>query len=441
MGDLSIAAARRGCTPSPATRALSLRTCMVAGEYRRRRGPLRLAWHLFFHRVLKRVRPRMDDTRQCAPRRGARSGPRLGMLRHLPAPSRPRRPVLAPRMGRPAPRTRTERRGLPLHRRSAIWLASIERRVDRGRAAREAGAPIRENRGKTCRAGLWALVAPSRTTSSSGCTGGRTSLLAPTSLLRLDRDPPLMLLFLFRLTGHPVDGEPGAEEPRRRLPPVPGGGERVRSPPSEVRRPEFRNRPSQRFEVGGWKLEVYFKPQTSNFKPGRSPMSIGIALAERGLRSRLASRGLRHPQACSSKGWLEERSATCSLGTSSSGRSVDGPVAPVPEKANEQHYEVPADFFERRRSASHLKYSSALLAGQRQSSRSTRRSATMLALTCERAQISRTARRSWSWAAAGARSRCGWREHFPNARRSRRCRTAPSQREFILEALAGQRAK
>jgi len=62
----------------------------------------------------------------------------------------------------------------------------------------------------------------------------------------------------------------------------------------------------------------------------------------------------------------------------------EGPVAPVPEKANEQHYEVPAEFFELAL-GKNLKYSSALFEPGTEDLDSAE--AAMLELSCQRAGI------------------------------------------------------
>lgn len=66
------------------------------------------------------------------------------------------------------------------------------------------------------------------------------------------------------------------------------------------------------------------------------------------------------------------------------GEMCAGPVAPVPEKANEQHYEVPAGFFERVL-GERLKYSSCYF--DEDCATLDQAEDAMLALTCERAEI------------------------------------------------------
>lgn len=106
----------------------------------------------------------------------------------------------------------------------------------------------------------------------------------------------------------------------------------------------------------------------------------------------------------------------------------NAPVALVPEKANEQHYEVPAAFFETVLGP-HLKYSSCFYGSPETSIAEAE--ATMLAMTCERAGL-----------ADGQRVLelgCGWgslslwmAEHYPNSRIVGISNSA-SQREHILD--------
>jgi cyclopropane-fatty-acyl-phospholipid synthase len=105
-----------------------------------------------------------------------------------------------------------------------------------------------------------------------------------------------------------------------------------------------------------------------------------------------------------------------------------GPVAPVPDKANEQHYEVPADFFHLVLGR-HLKYSSAYY--PEELTTLDQAEAAMLALTAERAQL-----------ADGQEILelgCGWgslslwmAERFPAARIVSVSNSA-TQREWITE--------
>jgi len=105
------------------------------------------------------------------------------------------------------------------------------------------------------------------------------------------------------------------------------------------------------------------------------------------------------------------------------------PVAPVPEKANEQHYELPPRFFELVLGR-HLKYSSAFY--PRAESTLDEAEAAMLALTCERADL-----------ADGQRVLelgCGWgsltlwmAERYPASRVLAVSNSAP-QREHVLAA-------
>lgn len=103
-----------------------------------------------------------------------------------------------------------------------------------------------------------------------------------------------------------------------------------------------------------------------------------------------------------------------------------GPVAPVPDKANEQHYEVPPEFFHLVLGR-HLKYSSAFY--PQKDSTLDEAEAAMLALTCERADL-----------APGQEILelgCGWgslslwmAEHYPDCRILAVSNSAP-QREWI----------
>ncbi|MEZ5977654.1 MAG: cyclopropane-fatty-acyl-phospholipid synthase family protein [Planctomycetota bacterium] len=110
---------------------------------------------------------------------------------------------------------------------------------------------------------------------------------------------------------------------------------------------------------------------------------------------------------------------------------ADAPVAPVPEKANEQHYEVPPDFY-RLALGPRLKYSSAYYADERTTLAEAEEA--MLALTCERAGL-----------ADGQEILelgCGWGsltlwmgEKYPGARITAVSNSAP-QREFVLARAA-----
>jgi len=105
-----------------------------------------------------------------------------------------------------------------------------------------------------------------------------------------------------------------------------------------------------------------------------------------------------------------------------------GPIAPVPEKANEQHYEVPPAFFEHVL-GHHLKYSSAYWPDNVTSLSDAE--AAMLDLTCRRAGIED----GQSILELG----CGWGSltlwiatHFPRCNVTAVSNSAP-QREFIME--------
>jgi len=157
-------------------------------------------------------------------------------------------------------------------------------------------------------------------------------------------------------------------------------------------------------------------------------MSIAIELAERGLLPDALTRlGIRR---LLDQRLAEERAAQPRPDFRQSLR--DGPVAPVPEKANEQHYEVPAEFFVGALGR-HLKYSSAYWPVGVDTLDEAE--ATMLALTCERAAIED----GQEILELG----CGWgsltlwmAEHYPNARITAVSNSA-SQREFILGRSPG----
>lgn len=112
-------------------------------------------------------------------------------------------------------------------------------------------------------------------------------------------------------------------------------------------------------------------------------------------------------------------------------QTLAGPIALVPEKANEQHYELPPDFFGLVLGP-RLKYSCAYFDSASTSLAEAEES--MLALTCRRAQI-----------ADGQRILdlgCGWgslslwiAEHYPNAR-VLGVSNSKDQREFILGECA-----
>lgn len=151
-------------------------------------------------------------------------------------------------------------------------------------------------------------------------------------------------------------------------------------------------------------------------------MSIGIALAERGLvpdwMTRAGIRGLLRTRLKEERTAQPREEFKLSL--------VDGPVAPVPEKANEQHYEVPAEFFELCL-GKHLKYSSALFVNGNESLDEAERA--MLDLTCKRAQLED----GQEILELG----CGWgsltlfmARRFPNAKITAVSNSA-GQREFI----------
>ena len=105
----------------------------------------------------------------------------------------------------------------------------------------------------------------------------------------------------------------------------------------------------------------------------------------------------------------------------------ESPIALVPEKANEQHYEVPPDFF-KLALGKHLKYSSCYYPNGVSTLDDAERE--MLQLTCERAEI----HGNMDILELG----CGWgsltlymAEHFPESRITAVSNSA-DQREFIL---------
>ncbi|MEM8882564.1 MAG: cyclopropane-fatty-acyl-phospholipid synthase family protein [Planctomycetota bacterium] len=157
-------------------------------------------------------------------------------------------------------------------------------------------------------------------------------------------------------------------------------------------------------------------------------MSIGISLAERGLLpdtlTRYGIRRLLRSRLAEEK-QLQPRDAFR--------RSLrDGPVAPLPEKANEQHYEVPAEFFVGALGR-HLKYSSAYW--DEDCGSLDEAEAKMLALTCERADLED----GMEILELG----CGWgsltlwmAEHYPNAKITA-VSNSNSQREHIMSRSPG----
>ena len=108
-----------------------------------------------------------------------------------------------------------------------------------------------------------------------------------------------------------------------------------------------------------------------------------------------------------------------------------GPVAPLPEKANEQHYELPPDFM-RLALGPRMKYSCALYETGAETLAEAEEA--MLALTCERAELSDGQR--------VLELGCGWgslslwmAENYPKSRITAVSNSAP-QREFILARAA-----
>ena len=90
-----------------------------------------------------------------------------------------------------------------------------------------------------------------------------------------------------------------------------------------------------------------------------------------------------------------------------------GPIAEVPERANQQHYELPAEFFTLFLGPRH-KYSCAFWAAGVERPR--RRRGGDAAAHVRARRRSRTGWTSSTSAAAGARSRCGSASSYPNAR-------------------------
>ena len=111
-----------------------------------------------------------------------------------------------------------------------------------------------------------------------------------------------------------------------------------------------------------------------------------------------------------------------------------GPIAPVPEKANEQHYELPPEFFAAVLGP-HRKYSSLLLADGDDHVGRSRSGGARESPASE--PISPMARRFWNSAAAGVRCRCGWPNGIASSRITAVSNSAP-QRRFI-EAEAASR--
>jgi cyclopropane-fatty-acyl-phospholipid synthase len=118
------------------------------------------------------------------------------------------------------------------------------------------------------------------------------------------------------------------------------------------------------------------------------------------------------------------------------GAMNSGPVAPVPHKANEQHYEVPAEFF-RHVLGKHRKYSSCYWGSD--TADLDRAESAALALTCHRAEI-RPGMRILDLG-------CGWgslslwmARHFPDCR-ILAVTNSHSQREYIMQEALEQKLK
>lgn len=171
-------------------------------------------------------------------------------------------------------------------------------------------------------------------------------------------------------------------------------------------------------------------------------MNLSLALADRGLipdaalrfgirrllRQRLREQALRwgngnqHAYSQAMESWLESMRG--------------GPVAPLPDKANEQHYEIPPAFF-RLALGSHLKYSSALYADP-----SVAPSAAEPLQDAEQRMLATTALRArLENGQQILELGCGWgsltlwmAEHFPAARITAVSNSAP-QRQHIESEL------
>jgi steroid 5-alpha reductase family enzyme len=172
--------------------ALSLRVLVAGGAGA---WSVRLAWHLWFHRVLKET---SEDGRYAAMRETWADRAQIGMFLTYQIQAGLAVLFSLPAWGvlQHAPEPNVAIYGAAI----AIWLISIggESLAD-GQLAKWRRDPV--NRGKTCRAGLWGW---SRHPNYffEWVHWWAYVVLAPTSLLAW-MGPPLMLLFLFRLTGIP----------------------------------------------------------------------------------------------------------------------------------------------------------------------------------------------------------------------------------------------
>ena len=160
-------------------------------------------------------------------------------------------------------------------------------------------------------------------------------------------------------------------------------------------------------------------------------MNTALKLADRGLIPLpLLRYGVK--KLCAQR--LKDEQASATSGTQAWLREMDrGPVADVPEKANEQHYEVPPAFFEAALGP-HLKYSSGFFpSGDEDLGTGEAR---MLEVTSERAQLMDGQK--------VLELGCGWgsltlwmAEHYPNSKIVGVSNSAP-QRKFI-ESRAAER--
>ena len=158
-------------------------------------------------------------------------------------------------------------------------------------------------------------------------------------------------------------------------------------------------------------------------------MNTALKLADRGLIPLpLLRYGVK--KLCAQR--LRDERASATSATDAWLREMDrGPVADVPEKANEQHYEVPPAFFEAALGP-HLKYSSGFFPGGDEDLGTGE--ARMLEVTCSRAQLEDGQR--------VLELGCGWgsltlwmAEHYPESTIVGVSNSAP-QREFILSRAA-----
>ncbi|MFO0918791.1 MAG: cyclopropane-fatty-acyl-phospholipid synthase family protein [Planctomycetaceae bacterium] len=160
-----------------------------------------------------------------------------------------------------------------------------------------------------------------------------------------------------------------------------------------------------------------------------APLNLGIELVERGLVPDAITRGFIR-RMCADR--LRDPTQTTGFDRDVARHQFllslrSGPIAPVPEKANEQHYELPAEFFALMLGP-HRKYSCCCFEGDRATLEQAEASA--LKLTCERAELDN----GQDILELG----CGWgalslwmAEHFPASRITAVSNSAP-QGAFIL---------